>query len=82
MKLKGINDAGFMRIAQVVEDKLPGGLGDNAPVSDFPEDQIAKGIKVEMEHTNDLTLAEEITKDHLTEDPRYYDKLEKMESGD
>ena len=76
---KGITDIGFKRIAQVVQDKLPGGLGDNALRSDFPEDQVAKGIKVELEHTNDLTLAEEITKDHLTEDRYYYDKLEKME---
>ena len=78
---KGITDEGFQRIAQVVQDKLPGGLGDEAKRSDFPEDQVANGIKVELEHTNDLTLAEEITKDHLMEDSRYYDKLEKMESG-
>ena len=76
-----ISDEGFKRIAEAVRDKLPGGLGDDAVRGDFPADQVAKGIKVELEHTNDLTLAEEITKDHLMEDPYYYDKLEKMESG-
>lgn len=30
------------------------------------------GIAVEMEHTNDPRVAEEIALDHLSEDPRYY----------
>ena len=81
MRLRGINDAGFSRIAEVIQDKLPGGLGDNAPRSDFDEDQLSKGIKVELEHTNDLLVAEEIAKDHLTENPRYYDDLADMEAG-
>ena len=37
------------------------------------------GIKVEMEHTDDKEKATEITMDHLTEFPDYYDRLEKME---
>jgi len=39
--------------------------------------QLNKGIKVEMEHTDDKTKAKEIALDHLFEDPNYYDKLEK-----
>jgi len=38
------------------------------------------GIKVEMEHTTDKTLAERVAKDHLTEIPDYYTRLDKMES--
>ncbi len=41
--------------------------------------QVKKGIKVESEHTEDKELAKEIALDHLVEDARYYDKLEKME---
>lgn len=41
--------------------------------------QIEMGIKVEMEHTDDKEKATEITMDHLTEFPDYYDRLEKME---
>ena len=41
--------------------------------------QLNKGIKVEMEHTNDKTKAREIAMDHLYEDLKYYDKLEKIE---
>lgn len=49
------------------------------------EEQLKKGIAVEMEHTGDLpehealAVAEKIARDHLKELPDYYDKLEKME---
>ena len=56
-----------------------GGLADGKRCSEFPQDQLKKGIKVEMEHTNDPKIAREIAKDHLTEDPKYYDHLEEME---
>jgi len=41
--------------------------------------QLSKGMKVEMEHTTDKQKAKEIAMDHLFEDPKYYDKLEKIE---
>lgn len=41
--------------------------------------QLAKGIRVEMEHTNDEKTAREIALDHLGEDPRYYTKLQKAQ---
>lgn len=60
-------------------DILPGGIGDQKNVWDFDPRQVNKGIRVEMEHTGDAEVALDIVKDHLTEDPRYYDKLEKIE---
>lgn len=66
-------------LAQQAKDKIPGGLGDKKKPEDFDPKQIAKGVKVEMEHTNDKDLAREIAMDHLTEDPKYYDKLETIE---
>ena len=39
------------------------------------EDELKKGTKVEMEHTNDPELAEKIARDHLNENPYYYTKL-------
>jgi hypothetical protein len=42
--------------------------------------QLKKGMKVEMEHDMGLKKAKKIAMDHLKEDPRYYDKLEKVES--
>lgn len=61
------------------KDLIPGGKADNKNKSDFDKDQLAKGKKVEMEHTNDPAKAEEIAMDHLEEDSKYYDKLEKID---
>jgi len=44
------------------------------------KDQLKKGIKVELEHTTDESIAREIALDHLAEKPDYYDRLEKVES--
>jgi 2'-5' RNA ligase len=62
-------------------DQISGGLADEKSPEDFEEAQLKKGIEVELEHTDDRDLAEEIAMDHLTEDPKYYDKLEIMEKG-
>jgi len=43
--------------------------------------QLAKGIKIEKEHTSDMLVAKEIALDHLNELPDYYDRLEKMEEA-
>lgn len=64
---------------QVSEDLLPGGKGDNASPEDFDRNEVARGIHVEMEHTNDPRIALEITLDHLVEDPQYYAKLATIE---
>lgn len=42
------------------EDNLPGGLGDEATTDQFDPKQVKMGIKVEMEHTDDPKVAEEI----------------------
>jgi len=55
--------------------KLPGGVGDRTPPNQVDPIQLSIGIQVEMEHTNDLGVAQEIAMDHLTEDPKYYSKL-------
>ena len=60
------------------KDKLPGGLADKKTPEDFDQDQLQKGVKVELEHTSDEKLATEIAMDHITEDSDYYTKLEKI----
>ena len=40
------------------------------------------GIKVEMEHTTDRKVAEEIAMDHLYENPKYYSKLSTIEKNE
>lgn len=59
---------------------MPGGKADDKTPSDFPKDQIERGIKVELEHTHDKHMAEEVAMDHLEEFGNYYDALDKMET--
>lgn len=65
---------------KAMREKIIGGLGDNKPDSGFDPKCLAHGIEVEKEHTKDKKVAKEIAKDHLTEDPKYYKKLKKMEA--
>ena len=65
-----------------MEDKIPGGLADKKKPSDFEPTQLAKGVKVEMEHVDDPDIAREIAMDHLVEDPKYYDKLATIEESE
>lgn len=57
-------------------ERIPGGKarGGRCP-RNVDKAELAQGIKVELEHTNDRRIAREIACDHLTEDGRYYSKL-------
>ena len=71
------------------DDQIKGGLADKMSLEDIAkkfdcdikdlEKELKSGAKVEMEHTDDKTKAEEIAMDHLAEMPDYYTRLEKME---
>lgn len=59
---------------------IPGGLADGLPSATFPGDQLQEGTETETEeHGGPPGVATDIARDHLTEDPKYYDHLEKME---
>lgn len=60
-------------------EHLPGGLAAGLTPDDFDPEQLARGIEVELEHTQDVGIATEIAMDHLVEDPMYYEKLNAME---
>lgn len=72
-----------------MEDKLTGGLADGKTIKDIAKlhkvplttakKNLARGIEIELEHTTDRELAEEIALDHLYEDILYYDKLKSIE---
>lgn len=80
----------FKLMSSFNEEELEGGkadkmsLNDIAKKHDIPLIKIAKafikGFNVELEHTKDQSQANEIAMDHLYEDPRYYSKLEKIET--
>jgi hypothetical protein len=62
-------------------DQIPGGLSDDIPPDLFDPKLVEQGRKVEREHTSSDPMAKEIARDHLTEDPRYYSKLKRVESA-
>jgi len=52
----------------------------NKPDRFFNKKELARGTKVELEHTNNKSIAKQIAKGHLAgESPRYYIELAKME---
>lgn len=53
----------------------------DVPDSLFDKSQLKKGQAVELEHTDDNRVAEQIAKAHLVERPDYYKRLEKVESS-
>jgi len=64
-------------------DVIPGGEAAGKSPSEYPADQLAKGIDVEMEHSDDPVKALEISMDHMEEakGAPYYDALAEMEEG-
>jgi hypothetical protein len=62
-------------------DLLPGGLGDELDAGDVDPAQLARGLRVEQEHTSNPAIAREIALDHLAEIPDYYTRLAKMEAA-
>jgi shikimate kinase len=56
------------------KDLLPGGKADNVPGREFSPKELAIGAADEHEHTDNDQVAREIAKDHLQEDPQYYEK--------
>ena len=62
-------------VAESLKQFISGGKGDDTKPKDVCPDQLKVGIAVEMEHTSDPKIAEEIAIDHLTENPKYYTDL-------
>jgi len=60
---------------------IKGGIGDKTDISKLNQEELKKGIKVELEHTSNSKIAREIASDHLTEDKDYYKKLSIMEKS-
>ena len=64
------------------DDKLDGGAADNVPDSSFPESKLQEGAEHEREHTDNDQIAKEIAKDHLHEDPEYYEEKTHKEAAE
>ena len=56
------------------------GRHNDVPDDKFDPKELAMGVEVELEHTDDREVAKKIAKDHLSELPDYYTRLKKMEA--
>ena len=63
------------------KDILPGGNADNVPDQEFSPRSLAEGASHEHEHADNNQVAKEIAKDHLSEDPHYYEKVKSIEKA-
>jgi hypothetical protein len=76
-------------IDRLKEDLIPGGKSTGKTLKGIAKmhgvdesivmRELLRGMKVEMEHTNNKDIVKEIAKDHLYEDINYYKKLAKIE---
>ena len=57
------------------------GKHNDVPDSKFDPNELKKGIEIEHEHSDNPAICKAIAKDHLSEIPDYYTRLEKMEEG-
>lgn len=73
----------------ILEERLTGGNADKLTLKDIAKHhnvslthikkQYDMGIIIEREHTTDHETIDEITKDHLFENPNYYTLIKKVE---
>jgi hypothetical protein len=71
-------------------ERMLNGLAKNKTINDLAKkhkvsvailkSQLKKGITVEKEHTKNSNVAKKIAMDHLFENPKYYNKLKKIET--
>jgi Protein of unknown function (DUF5661) len=78
VSIEQLEEVAFKKLSALLK-----GVGKHSDVPDekFDKDQLAMGVKVEQEHTDDPYVAKIIAKDHLMELPDYYSRLKKMEHG-
>ena len=71
----------FLEYRYILEQDVAAGVGKHkgAPDEKYDSKELAMGIDVEKEHTDNPAIAKEIAKDHLAEIPDYYTRLKKME---
>jgi len=75
--LKGIEQekAGEEAVMSQYDETINEGKGKELHPNQINPDELRMGIKVELEHTDDLDKAKKIALDHLRENPFYYTEL-------
>jgi len=69
------------QIYAILSDYLKIGKHKDSPDSEFDPNELAMGIKIESEHSDNPEICKEIAKDHLSEIKNYYTLLKQMEES-
>jgi hypothetical protein len=69
----------ILRHNKEASEILQGGKADHVPDSAIDKKELKKGMRHEAEHTKNKKIQKEIAKDHLVEDPKYYEHLARVE---
>lgn len=69
----------FINLSLEMLSSLAAGGRSQEDSDSYDAKQLSIGNKIEKEHTDDPVITNEIAKDHLEEDPKYYDHLKEME---
>lgn len=79
MDIEKIKEIVYDILSQELETKMVGLVSKHGDVPDeeFDSEALQKGMEIEKEHTNSDVLAKAIAKDHLFENPDYYDEYDK-----
>ena len=77
----GIVDAELKRRAAVKASQEPIIKPPKKKPEEYDQEQLDKGMKVEMEHTSDKALATNIACNHLDENPEYYKDFSEKDTG-
>ena len=82
---KALRDSGFDSVGNKLAELIAGGekgmsRSEGKKPSEVDPKELAAGIKIEREHSDNPKVQKEIAMDHLTEHPKYYTGLKKMEA--
>jgi len=72
-------EALIKKIDEMDSDGDGPGLHRHVSDNDFDRKELLMGIEVEYEHTEDMEIAKQLSKDHLSEIPDYYTRLHAMQ---
>lgn len=69
-------------MALKIKDRVKGGDGSRTSLDTLSPKELAMGLRVELEHSDDPEVALDIARDHLSVYPKYYTRLKKAKLAD
>lgn len=69
---ENLNEFSGYKFIDEHEEIIPGGKGEGLDPKDVDPKEFLVGTAVELEHSDDKAIAQEIALDHLAENPKYY----------